>query len=70
MNTKTAQITTINRAGLVDPDDWTTGTAFDTIEIRQDGELIDTLTVEASEDTEPYDEALRAAGHGDARWIN
>lgn len=43
------------------------GVFFDTIEIRRNGVLIETIRVEASEDPEPYDDAV--AKFGPVRWL-
>ena len=43
---------------------------WDTITIRdENGTEVDVIRVESSGDAEPYDEAIRAAGHADYRWI-
>ena len=62
----TAQLTDINHE-TIGPDgpQW-----WDTITIRdENGTEVDVIRVESSEDAEPYDEAIRAAGHTDYQWI-
>jgi len=64
MSTITAQLTLINDGPqLVDPDDWTGRSAFcDTVTLTDSatGQTLGEVRVEASEDREPYEAAIRS----------
>lgn len=64
----TAELTSINNTSLIGGD-WTRPTSYDSVAVRRLGLHIDDISVESSEEFEPYDAALAAAGYGGAHWL-
>lgn len=66
----TVRLGSINDVQLADPEDWTTEVSFDTIYVYRTDvpEMIDAIEVESSEGSDPYDEAIRAAGYTNFTW--
>lgn len=70
MNIITAELIQIADLSLRDPDDWTTETSFDTIEITFPDGRVEHARIESSEDSEPYDAAVRyVVGDAPFEWI-